>query len=268
MSSTNASGPIPRKSLGQHWLHDDASLDAMLEAVDIGPDDTILEIGPGLGTLTKKLVAAAKQVIAVEFDSVLALSLPQRMSVNNLQVVEQDILRFDYTSLPAGYKLVANIPYYLTSNLIRTLSETSNPPSQAAILVQKEVAERVAAPAGAMSLLSITAQFYWDVSLGRVVKAELFTPPPKVDSQILILQRRAEQLFADVNPKQFFRLAKAGFGERRKTLRNSLSGGLHLEKAETEALLAKAGLDPGLRAQTLTLKQWHDMYVQYQEMTR
>ena len=266
MSNTNTAGPIPKKSLGQHWLHDDASLDAMLAAVDVGPDDTVLEIGPGLGTLTKKLVAVAKQVVAVEFDSILALSLPQRMSVNNLQVIEQDILRFDYTSLPAGYKLVANIPYYLTSNLLRTISETANPPAQAAILVQKEVAERVAAPAGSMSLLSITAQFYWEVSLGMVVKAELFTPPPKVDSQILILQRRAEPLFLDVNPKQFFRLAKAGFGERRKTLRNSLSGGLHLEKTASEALLLKAGLDPGLRAQTLTLQQWHDIYGHYQAM--
>lgn len=264
--SSNVSGPIPKKSLGQHWLEDDASLDAMLAAVDVGPDDTILEIGPGLGTLTRKLVKIAKQVVAVEFDSVLALSLPQRMSVDNLQVIEQDILQFDYNSLPAGYKLVANIPYYLTSNLLRTMSETANPPARAAILVQKEVAQRVAAPAGAMSLLSITAQFYWQVSLGRTVAAELFTPPPKVDSQILILERRAERLFPDVNPKLFFRLAKSGFGERRKTLRNSLSGGLHLEKTESEALLLAAGLDPGLRAQTLTLDQWHDLYQKYEEM--
>ncbi len=263
--NSHVTAPIPKKSLGQHWLEDDAALDAMLEAVDIQSHDTVLEIGPGLGTLTRKLVNTAKQVVAVEFDSVLALSLPQRISVNNLQVVEQDILQFDYTSLPVGYKLVANIPYYLTSNLIRTLSETSHPPSQAAILVQKEVAQRVAAPAGAMSLLSITAQFYWQVSLGRIVKADLFTPPPKVDSQILILERRAERLFPDADPKQFFRLAKAGFGERRKTMRNSLSGGLGLEKSQTEALLKAANLDPGLRAQSLNLEQWNNLYITYME---
>jgi 16S rRNA (adenine1518-N6/adenine1519-N6)-dimethyltransferase len=267
-NTTGISGPIPKKSLGQHWLDDDASLDAMLAAVDIGPDDTVLEIGPGLGSLTRKLVTVAKEVVAVEFDSVLALSLPQRMSVTNLQVIEQDILRFDYTALPAGYKLVANIPYYLTSNLLRTISETANPPARAAILVQKEVAQRVAAPAGAMSLLSITAQFYWEVSLGRTVTADLFTPPPKVDSQILILEQRASRLFPDVDPKLFFRLAKAGFGERRKTLRNSLSGGLRLEKPQAEELLRTAGLDPGLRAQSLTLEQWHGLYVTYVEYTK
>lgn len=261
------SSVIPKKSLGQHWLEDEASLDAMLEAADVRPEDTVLEIGPGLGTLTRKLVKAAKEVIAVEYDSVLALSLPQRISANNLRVIEQDILRFDYTSMPAGYKLVANIPYYLTSNLLRSISETSNPPAQAAILVQKEVAQRVAAPAGSMSILSITAQFYWEVSLGRMVAAELFTPPPKVDSQILIMARRVERLFPDVEPKLFFRMAKAGFGERRKTLRNSLSGGLRLEKSQAEALIVTAGIDPGLRAQNLTLEQWHSLYLIYTENT-
>lgn len=251
--------PTPKKSLGQHWLTDEACLDAMVRSAGVGPDDTVLEIGPGLGTLTEKLVSAARLVVAVEFDDDLAAGLPTRVGAGNLQVVRSDILRFDLTELPAGYKVVANIPYYLTSNLIRLLSESSNPPAVAAILVQKEVAERVAAAPGSMSLLSVTAQFFWEVSLGRVVGAALFTPPPKVDSQILVLKRRAAPLF-DVEPKPFFRLVKAGFGERRKTLRNSLSGGLHLEKPETEALLQAAGLDPQLRAQALTLEQWHKLY--------
>jgi 16S rRNA (adenine1518-N6/adenine1519-N6)-dimethyltransferase len=258
--------PLPKKSLGQHWLHDDASLMAMLEAVDVGPEDTVLEVGPGLGTLTAKLVATAKQVVAVEFDQVLALSLPQRLQAKNLQVVQQDILGFDLTSLPANYKLVANIPYYLTSNLIRTISETTNQPSQVAILVQKEVAERAAAKPGSLSLLSVTAQFYWQVSLGRIVRAELFTPPPKVDSQILILKRHPGELFPGVKAQQFFRLAKAGFGERRKTLRNSLSGGLHLSKEQTEALLQASGIDPKLRAQSLSLEEWQKLYMAYQKL--
>ncbi len=251
----------PKKSLGQHWLNDDDSLEAMVVAAGVGETDTVLEIGPGLGSLTEKLVACADQVVAIEFDMTLAATLPSRMAADNLQVIHSDILRYDLTSLPAGYKLVANIPYYLTSNLLRMLSESSNPPEKAAILVQKEVAERVAAPAGGMSLLSVTAQFYWHVSLGRVVKAVLFTPPPKVDSQILCLQRRGKPLYPDVEPKLFFQLAKAGFGERRKTLRNSLSGGLHLDKPATEVLLRTAGLDAGLRAQNLTLDQWHRLYL-------
>lgn len=252
--------PLPKKALGQHWLEDDACLQAMLAAADVGPDDTVLEIGPGLGTLTARLATVAKQVIAVEFDAVLAQTLAQRVEAKNLQVVQQDILSFDFTSLPPHYKVVANIPYYLTSNLIRVMSESTNPPEIAAILVQKEVAERVAAKPGQLSLLSVTAQFYWQVSLGRVVEAELFTPPPKVDSQILILKHQQGTRFPNADPKLFFRLAKAGFGERRKTLRNSLSGGLHLSKDQTEDLLRQAGLEPNLRAQNLTLQQWHALY--------
>lgn len=252
--------PVPKKSLGQHWLTDYDCLAAMLDAAEVGLDDTVLEIGPGLGTLTELLVESAARVVAVEFDERLARELPSRVKADNLSVVRSDILSFDLTTLPAGYKVVANIPYYLTSNLIRVLSESSNPPAAVALLVQKEVAERVAADPGAMSLLSVTAQFYWHVSLGRLVPAKLFTPPPKVDSQILVLQRRSQPLFEVADPKSFFRLAKAGFSERRKTLRNSLSGGLQLDKAATETLLRQAGLDGGLRAQALSLQQWQQLY--------
>ncbi len=250
----------PKKSLGQHWLRDEAALTAMCEAAVIGPDDTVLEIGPGLGTLTELLVKRARQVIAVEFDEKLAAELPRRVKADNLQVVSQDILSFDLTSLPPDYKIVANIPYYLTSNLVRVISETPNPPATAAILVQKEVARRVAAGPSDMSLLSVTAQFYWQVSLGREVPAELFEPPPKVDSQILILQRRNQPLF-DVDAKRFFRLAKAGFSQRRKTLLNSLGGGLQLSREEVAQACQKAKIDPGRRAQTLSLEEWHALYI-------
>ena len=159
----------------------------MCESVGLGSEDVVLEIGPGVGTLTELLVQRAKQVIAVEFDEKLASDLPKIRPETNLKVVQQDILSFNLTTLPADYKVVANIPYYLTSNLIRVLSESSNPPSKVALLVQKEVARRVVARPGAMSLLSVTAQYYWEASTGMVVPAKLFTPPPKVDSQILIL---------------------------------------------------------------------------------
>src|SRR5262249_37456050 len=157
-------------------------------------------------------------------------------------------------------KLVANIPYYLTSNLIRVISETPNPPAIAVLLIQKEVAERVAAEPGAMSLLSVTAQFYWQVSLEQVVPAELFEPAPKVDSQILVFKRRREPLYQGVDTKKFFRLAKAGFAQRRKTLLNSLGAGLHLSRQEAQKLLESAGIDSGRRAQTLSLDEWYKLY--------
>lgn len=250
----------PKKSLGQHWLHDDASLDAMLAAADVQAGDAVLEIGPGLGTLTAKLAARARQVVAVEFDEALARSLPQRVPAANLAVVHQDILRFDLTSLPPNYKVVANIPYYLTSKLLRVLCESANHFSQAALLVQKEVAERVCARPGEMSLLAVSVQFYAEASLGQVVPAALFTPPPKVDSQILRLAWRPHPLFADVVPGQFFRLVKAGFSQRRKTLLNSLSAGLHLERSQTTELLEQAGIASTTRAQALDLQDWHRLY--------
>jgi 16S rRNA (adenine1518-N6/adenine1519-N6)-dimethyltransferase len=253
--------PIPKKTLGQHWLDDPASLQAMCDAAEVTTEDTVLEIGPGLGTLTELLVEQAREVVAVEFDERLARELPGRVKSASLTVKNQDILSFDFTTLPANFKVVANIPYYLTSNLIRVLSETPNQPSVAVLLIQKEVAERVAARPGDMSLLSVTAQFYWQTGVGPLVPAELFTPPPKVDSQILILQRRPELLFTDVDPSKFFRLVKAGFSERRKKLRSSLSGGLHLSKPDIETLLTKAGIDPNLRAQALSLEDWHNLYL-------
>ncbi len=252
--------PIPQKSLGQHWLTDYASLAAMCEAVSVSDGDTVLEIGPGLGTLTELLVERADHVTAVEFDARLAKDLPLRVPESNLTVVQHDILTFDFGSMPPDYKVVANIPYYLTSNLLRVMSESPNPPTHAALLVQKEVAARVVAPAGKMSLLSVTAQFYWEASTGQLVPAKLFTPPPKVDSQILILTRRVTPLFP-VDPKAFFRLVKAGFSNRRKTLSNSLSGGLQLDKPAVTQLLTTAGISPGARPQELSLQQWYDLFL-------
>lgn len=252
--------PLAKKSLGQHWLHDEAALASIVTSARLAPDDTVLEIGPGLGDLTQLLVQAASQVIAVEFDEKLAVRLPQRVPARNLSVISQDILQFDFTTLPPDYKIVANIPYYLTGKLLRVLGETSNPPSTAVLLVQKEVAERVAATPGKMSILSATAQFYWEVSLGLLVPAGLFTPPPKVDSQVLILERRAAPLFADVDSAAFFRLVKAGFAHPRKTLRNNLSAGMQLDRQATQIICADANIDPGRRAQTLSLDEWHRLY--------
>ncbi len=252
--------PPAKKSLGQHWLTDEAALDGIIEAADLTQDDTVLEIGPGTGSLTHKLCAVAGCVIAVELDNSFARKLASQ-KIPNLQVIESDILRFDLTSLPPDYKVVANIPYYLTGNLLRMLSDSSNPASRIVLLVQKEVAERVAARPGGMSLLSVSAQFYWHVSLGAVVPAKFFTPPPKVDSQILILKSRSELLLSDTGTKAFFKLVKAGFAARRKTLINSLAGGLRMEKAQIQVVLDEAQIASELRPQALSLRDWNRLYV-------
>lgn len=252
----------PKKSLGQHWLFDIDALDAMADAASVQKGDHVLEIGPGLGTLTQILLERGAIVTAVELDTELFNKLTKRdfgLLTQNLRLVNEDALKFDLTTMPTGYKIVANIPYYLTSNLIRLISETTNPPSKAAVLIQKEVAERAAAQPGKLSILGVTAQYFWEVSLGRTVSSDLFEPPPKVDSQILILKRRSGPLFNDVSTRAYFRVVKAGFSQKRKTILNSLSGGLALDKVSIKAACAKANIDPGRRAQTLTLEEWHEL---------
>jgi 16S rRNA (adenine1518-N6/adenine1519-N6)-dimethyltransferase len=256
------SEPIPKKSLGQHWLYDELSLEAMCEAADLNEKDVVAEIGPGLGTLTKLLVERAGSVTALEFDDELFKQLPSRVQSPKLSVVHADCLTYDYTTMPKGYKVVANIPYYLTSNLLRVLCESPNPPSTIVLLVQKEVAERVAAQPGDMSILSVTVQYYCDVSLGAEVPAILFTPPPKVDSQILIMHTRQKPLFS-VDTKKYFALVKAGFSQRRKKLRSSISAGLGITKEDAEKLLTSSAIDPNDRPQMLTLDQWYALYKSY-----
>ncbi len=251
---------LAKKSLGQYWLNDEAALAAICSAANLMPEDTVLEIGPGLGSLTKLLTSRVNKVIAVELDENLAESLASRVKADNLEVISEDILKFDLTQLPIGYKVVANIPYYLTSNLIRVLSESTNPPTVAVLLVQKEVAERLAAGPGNLSILAVTAQYYWQIELKRVVAAQLFSPPPKVDSQIVVMTKRNQPLFPNIDPKQFFRLVKAGFSQKRKAILNSLSGGLAIDRATVRARLEAAKIAPTARAQTLSLEDWYQLY--------
>lgn len=249
-------GRLPDKSLGQHWLKDRLILEAIADCAELTPSDTVLEIGPGLGTLTSVLLGHAKAVTAVEFDAELARKLPAQFPGTALSVYNEDILSFDLTQLPASYKVVANVPYYITSKIVQLLSEAANPPQLAVMLVQKEVAERLAAKPGDMSILSISAQVYAEVSLGPIVPAEYFTPPPKVDSQVVVLRRRMVPAFGGVERRLFFRVVKAGFVERRKKLRSSLAGGLGIEKTAVDTLLAHCGLAPDVRAQELSIDQW------------
>lgn len=247
---------MPNKALGQHWLKDRLILEAIIDSADITKKDTVLEIGPGLGTMTSVILSRAKNVIAVEYDQELAQKLPGQFPGTSLDVVHQDILSFDLTQLPADFKVVANIPYYITNKIVRALTETDNRPSTAVLLVQKEVAERIAASSGSMSILSVMTQIWYEASLGPEVKREYFTPPPKVDSQVVILKRRDGSQISDELQPEFLRLIKAGFAERRKKLRSSLAGGLAIDKQAVEQALTKAGISLDARAQELSIQDW------------
>lgn len=254
---------MPDKSLGQHWLHDRLVLAHIADSADISQGDTVLEIGPGLGTLTSELLRRTDTVIAVEFDPNLAKKLPGQFPGKNLTVKNEDILQFDLSQLPGGYKVVANVPYYITSKIVQKLMTAENKPSTAVLLVQKEVAERIAAQPGDMSILAISAQVYAEASLGDVVPAGFFTPPPKVDSQVVILKTRDQPLVKPEDEKAFFRVVKAGFSAKRKKLRSSLAGGLGISKQEVEALLEKANISPDSRAEDLAIEDWQRLRVAY-----
>lgn len=247
---------MPNKALGQHWLKDRLILEAIADCAGLKPTDIVLEIGPGLGTLTSVLLDRVERVVAVEFDAELAQKLPGQFPGKNLTVYGEDILSFDFRKLPLGYTVVANVPYYITSKIVHVLSNCINPPERIVLLVQKEVAQRLGAEPGDMSILAVSAQLFHNISLGPIVGAEWFTPPPKVDSQVVIMDRYPEPLVPLEFQKQFFRVVKAGFSERRKKLRSALSGGLALSKSDIDSLLTKAALSPESRAQELTIEQW------------
>ena len=242
-----------RKSLGQNWLKDRVVLDEIVRFAGVSDNDVVLEIGPGLGTLTSALLRRAKTVVAVELDESLAANLPAQFPGKNLQVISADILQFDFGSLPANYKVVANLPYYITSKIIRALLEAVHKPQSITILVQKEVAERIAQVDGS-SILGLAVENWAEVKLGQIVPAELFTPPPKVNSQVVRLDVRPQPLVED--EKTFMRVVRAAFSEKRKKLRSSLAGGLAISKDQAELLLKQVNLDPNSRAQELVLSDF------------
>jgi 16S rRNA (adenine1518-N6/adenine1519-N6)-dimethyltransferase len=255
------------KDLGQHWLNDFDSLATICELANPDPDDNILEIGPGTGNLTAILLSKAARVIAVEVDQELVKKLSARFNDQpKLELINADIRHYSLEQLPKGYKVVANIPYYLTGYLIRRLSESANPPARCVLLVQKEVAERLSAKPGKLSLLGVTAQTYWEVTLGPVIPAHLFSPPPKVDSQVVVLQRRTKNKTSPIDlNQQFFRIVGAGFSQRRKTIANSLSSALKMDRPSIEKYLKQAGIDPTRRPQQLSLTEWAKLT---EELTR
>lgn len=255
------SGLEAKKSYGQNFLVDKEALETIVDSAVLSSDDTVLEIGPGLGVLTDELVKHAGRVVAVEADAELA-ELLERRAQDNLTVVATDALQYDLAQLPRGYKVVANLPYYITSLLLRFLLESENKPVSITVLVQKEVAERIIAQPGQMSVLACSVQYYGAPRLVRVVPAASFYPSPKVDSAILHIDLGTEPAFV-ADTKKLFRLIKAGFGEKRKMLRNALAGGLAITGEQAVALIASAGLKETARAQELSLAEWKKLYQAY-----
>ncbi len=252
-------GLRPKKHLGQNFLQDPHLLEAILQVAEVQPTDWVLEIGPGLGSLTRYLANAAQQVVAVEIDETLFPILEQVLSPwENVHLVRGDILRLSPAELipQEGYLVVANIPYYITSALIRHLLEAPRRPRRLVLTVQKEVAERICASAGEMNLLALSVQVYGRPSIALRIPAGAFYPPPKVDSAVVRIDLYPQPLLPSEQLDTFFRLIRAGFGQKRKTLRNALSHGLGLNTTRIENLLLGAGIAPERRAETLTLEEW------------
>ncbi|OGY43803.1 MAG: ribosomal RNA small subunit methyltransferase A [Candidatus Buchananbacteria bacterium RIFCSPHIGHO2_02_FULL_40_13] len=248
---------VPQKSQGQNFLFDDNIVKKIITAANLNVQDTVLEIGPGLGVLTDYLINEAGQVIAVELDKKLLGFLEKRyQSVNNLKIIEGDILKLDINAfqLKPDYKIVANLPYNITSNFLRKFLAAPNPPSKMILMVQKEVAKRIVAKKGEMNLLAVAVQFYAEPQVLFEVSRQSFWPSPKVDSAVIKIKRKS-QLFP-VDQKLFFRLVKIGFSAKRKQLQNNLANGFHLEKNQAKDLIIKSGLAEKIRAQDLELKDW------------
>lgn len=248
------------KSLGQHWLKNREILDeiAHLASVDLNKDIICMEIGPGLGTLTSSLLRRFSSVIAVEYDEDLAKNLPKSFPGKNLQVVHDDILQTDIAELVKDqpYVVVGNIPYYITSPIVRMLLTTAPAPERIVLLMQKEVAERIAAEPGKHCLLSLFVQNQAEVALGPIVKAGEFTPPPKVDSQVIVLTPLSEPQI----PASALILASRGFSNPRKKLSANLADFEH-SKFDWEDILQKCSINPAVRAQDLDLWDWQELSV-------
>ncbi len=249
----------PHKGLGQNFLQDNQALQKIVAAAELGPSDSVLEIGPGLGSLTRHLAHSAARVTAVELDRNFLPILNQVLApYANVTVVQGDILKLDPADLMElpGYIVVANIPYYITSAVLRHLLESRTKPRRLVLTLQKEVAERIVAADGKMSLLALSVQVYGKPAIRAQIPAAAFYPPPKVDSAILSLEIYAQPVIPAAALEAFFKLIKAGFSQKRKTLRNSLSAGLQISPAEAGGLLEGAGIDPRRRPEALTLEEW------------
>jgi 16S rRNA (adenine1518-N6/adenine1519-N6)-dimethyltransferase len=257
----------PRKSLGQHFLTDRRVLQRILAAASLSPTDTVIEAGAGTGVLTRALAAAAGKVIAVEIDEALCAHLHRRLAAYpNVEPVCGDILSLSPNDLLARaqasppYVVVANLPYYIASAVLRHFLESAQPPARMIVMVQAEVAQSIAAPPGRMSLLSVGVQFYAQAKILFYVPPRAFRPPPKVRSAVIRLDVRPQPAVAVDDRQAFFHLVQAGFAAPRKQLRNAIALGLSIDPASAQSLLDAANIDPHRRAQTLSLDEWGCLY--------
>ena len=265
-ASHNANRTYPRakKSLGQNFLADRRVLGRIVEAAELSPEDVVLEVGPGRGFLTRALAERAGRVVAVEVDETLAERLEELSGDRpNLTVVRADAREADIDSLVAAdtpYKVVANLPYYAASPIIRRFLEARHKPALMVVMVQREVAREMAAPPGKMRLLSVATQLYGKPRIVCYVQPRAFRPAPKVTSAVVRIDVYPRPAIPLDSIERFFDLVRAGFSAPRKQLHNSLRHGLGLTSEATEATLAQAGIDPTRRAQTLSLPEWGRLY--------
>ena len=259
-----------RKGLGQHFLVDGEVLEAIISAAEVSPEDLVVEVGPGLGILTGELAKRAGGVIAIELDDRLASLLKKTLaSFQNVTIINDGVLNIEPGELLKGqpsppYKVVANLPYYITSPVLRHFLTASAKPQMMLVMVQKEVAEAIAAKPGDMSILSVSVQFYGKPEIVRLVPAQSFYPAPEVDSALLRIDLYGEPAVA-VDEGGFFELVRAGFAAPRKQIGNSLSQGIGLPKDGVLPLLEKAGIDWQRRAETLTLGEWARLWRVFEE---
>jgi 16S rRNA (adenine1518-N6/adenine1519-N6)-dimethyltransferase len=252
-------GLKPQKGLGQNFLVDDLYLERIAQAGGVKKTDTVLEIGAGLGSLTRYLAASAGVVVAVEIDKNLFPALKKvTKPFDNVRLVQGDFMEMEISDLVSadGYKVVANIPYYLTSNLIRRLMESQVKPELTVLTVQKEVAQRICAGPGKLSLLALGVQVYGEPRIAFTIPKGAFFPVPQVDSATLVVEHFPQPRILPERLDNFFLLAKAGFTQKRKMLHNALSGAPDLNHDQAMDMLSQAGIEPERRAQTLNLQEW------------
>ena len=265
----------PARSKGQNFLTNEKIYNDIVAAADINSSDTVLEIGPGLGFLTMKLAAQAKRVIAVELDDKLAAYLEMGIAAANLKNIEiynEDILKFNldkFIKPNAPYKIVANLPYNITSVFLRLFLSQAHKPQSLVLMLQKEVASRIISQAPDMNLLALSVQYYAEAEIVRDVKAGNFWPEPKVDSAVIRMKVHLDRLSSDKEKKRladdklFFRLAKMGFSAKRKMLKNNIAGGLKIDSSIVSELLNKNGFKTTARAEDLSLKDWQKLFAAF-----
>ena len=254
-----------KKSLGQNFLSDNQILSKIVQAAEITSSDNVLEIGPGVGSLTRHIAIQAKEVFAVELDDRLLPALEEVLSpFDNIQIINNDILKVNLTELLGNdpYVIIANIPYYITSAVLRHCLENHTKPKRMILTIQKEVARRICQSPGDLSLLALSVQVYGSPKILFDIPAGAFFPSPNVDSTVLSIELYENPLIPQEDLETFFKWSKAGFAQKRKKLRNSLAAGLHISTQDIENIFAKADLDPQRRAETLSISEWYQLIQQ------